>query len=249
MGSRKKTHGEFLSEVITLVGDDYTFLDNYTGCHSKMKVRHEECNYAYLVRAAAFLNGSRCPKCFGSTKKTSGEFAQEVRQLVGDEYSLIDDYVNAKTKMNIKHMECGHIYSVAPNHFLRGKRCPNCPESKSKGELSISNALTKHGVHYECQYKSLKCKNKRMLPFDYVVFKGSEVAALIEYDGELHYIAKDFFGGESALRETQRRDAIKTKYCADNGIPLIRIPYWEFDNIDEILTRELLPLIDKSNAS
>ena len=31
----------------------------------------------------------------------------------------------------------------------------------------------------------------------------------------------------------------KTQYCKENNIKLIRIPYWEFDNIEEILNREL----------
>ena len=32
---------------------------------------------------------------------------------------------------------------------------------------------------------------------------------------------------------------MKNKYAMDNDIQLIRIPYWEFDNIEEILKREL----------
>lgn len=36
------------------------------------------------------------------------------------------------------------------------------------------------------------------------------------------------------------RDTIKTIYCKENEIKLIRIPYWDFDNIEEILCKELL---------
>lgn len=32
---------------------------------------------------------------------------------------------------------------------------------------------------------------------------------------------------------------IKNKYCLDNNIRLIRIPYWNFDKIEEILLKEL----------
>ena len=41
------------------------------------------------------------------------------------------------------------------------------------------------------------------------------------------------------LLDQQKRDEIKTKYCIDKNIPLIRIPYWEYDNIENILAREL----------
>ena len=37
------------------------------------------------------------------------------------------------------------------------------------------------------------------------------------------------------LKEMQRRDQIKTDFCKDNNIELIRIPYWEFDCIEDIL--------------
>ena len=34
-------------------------------------------------------------------------------------------------------------------------------------------------------------------------------------------------------------DTVKTKYCQDNNIKLIRIPYWEEKNIKNILMKEL----------
>ena len=34
----------------------------------------------------------------------------------------------------------------------------------------------------------------------------------------------------------QKYDNLKNEYCIKNNIPLIRIPYWEKDNISEILT-------------
>jgi hypothetical protein len=37
------------------------------------------------------------------------------------------------------------------------------------------------------------------------------------------------------LKDQQHRDEIKNQYCKDHEITLIRIPYWEFDNIEEIL--------------
>lgn len=32
---------------------------------------------------------------------------------------------------------------------------------------------------------------------------------------------------------------VKNKFCKDNNIKLIRIPYWEYDNIEKILIKEL----------
>ena len=33
-----------------------------------------------------------------------------------------------------------------------------------------------------------------------------------------------------------KRDNIKSNYCKINNIPLLLIPYWDFDNIDELVT-------------
>jgi hypothetical protein len=55
---------------------------------------------------------------------------------------------------------------------------------------------------------------------------------LIEYNGEQHYIDK--FGKEKFIQQ-QRNDKMKHEYCNRKNIKLINIPYWEFDNIENIL--------------
>ena len=47
----------------------------------------------------------------------------------------------------------------------------------------------------------------------------------IEYDGEQHFMPKEFFGGEEGFSRRQQLDKLKDKYCEENGIKLIRIPY------------------------
>ncbi len=69
----------------------------------------------------------------------------------------------------------------------------------------------------------------------------------IEYDGEQHYKAFDHFGGKEKLRLTQKRDDIKNNYCKDNCINLLRVPYWELDNIEDILDEEFERLRSLSN--
>ena len=63
----------------------------------------------------------------------------------------------------------------------------------------------------------------------------------IEYDGEQHFRPSAFSGDEkeaqAKFEEDQKRDAIKNKFCKDNEINLVRIPYWEFKNIDSILNK------------
>jgi hypothetical protein len=66
----------------------------------------------------------------------------------------------------------------------------------------------------------------------------------IEYQGEHHYFPVDFAGNgkewaEEQFKENQIKDQIKRDYCNKNNIKLLEIPYWEFDNIENILESKL----------
>lgn len=61
-----------------------------------------------------------------ATGKTDAEFKQEVKALVGDEYTPLTTYVNRSEKITMRHNTCGTEYQVAPTNFLRGNRCPKC---------------------------------------------------------------------------------------------------------------------------
>ena len=57
----------------------------------------------------------------------------------------------------------------------------------------------------------------------------------IEFDGEQHFKAKEYFGGKEEFRNIKRRDKIKNKYCEMNNVNLIRIKYTKINEIDKIL--------------
>ena len=60
----------------------------------------------------------------------------------------------------------------------------------------------------------------------------------IEYDGEYHYL-ESTRNSKKKLKLQQKRDKIKTDYCKQNNIELLRIPYWEKENIEEILEQKV----------
>nr|DAT80316.1 MAG TPA: restriction enzyme [Bacteriophage sp.] len=41
----------------------------------------------------------------------------------------------------------------------------------------------------------------------------------------------------STYKSQQKKDSLKTEYCNRNGIKLIRIPYTDFDNVENILDK------------
>lgn len=65
----------------------------------------------------------------------------------------------------------------------------------------------------------------------------------IEYDGQQHYQPVRFFGtdkdAQQVFERTQANDKIKNRYCEENNINLLRIPYWEQNNIETIINNYL----------
>ena len=81
--------------------------------------------------------------------------------------------------------------------------------------------------------------------FDFAIFDESQLMFLFELDGEGHYLPIPFgkmteTQAQENLKQQQIRDQIKTDYCKKNDIQLIRVPYWDFDNIEDILTSVLI---------
>jgi len=102
---------------------------------------------------------------------------------------------------------------------------------------SVEKYLETHGVQYVKEKRFNDCKNIRPLPFDYYI---PEKNICIEVDGEFHYPRNSLaINHESLYENVARRDNIKTEYCKDNNIKLIRIPYFEMPHFEEILNREL----------
>ena len=94
---------------------------------------------------------------------------------------------------------------------------------KSCYEKLVADFLEEQNIPYKREFKFTDCKKKKMLPFDFCLWYDSSNRILIEVDGELHYKTS------SRLKEVQDNDEYKTRYCDYKKIPLLRIPYWEFN--------------------
>jgi hypothetical protein len=114
--------------------------------------------------------------------------------------------------------------------------CPAC--SQSRGEKRIDSFLTNNNFIFKREKSLLGCKSIRNLLFDFVIYFKKYVF-VCEFHGEQHYASIEYFGGEQTFKTRKERDKIKQKYCEENNIPLIIIPYWDYDKIEEILTHEL----------
>ena len=221
-GNLKKTDAQFKQEVFNLVGNEYTFLESYVDNKTKLRVKHNKCGNIYKVTPGSFLQGSRCPYCCWGHKKTGIEFTKQIFDLVGSEYIFLDSYIDAQTKIKVKHNKCGNIYKVAPYHFLEGHRCPYC--NSPKGETLITKILDTLNIKYEPQKTFDELRDVQPLSYDFYI---QDQNILIEYQGKQHYQPVDHFGGEAKFELQQKHDKMKAEYAKDNGYNLITVPYTE----------------------
>lgn len=107
----------------------------------------------------------------------------------------------------------------------------------SKGEQAIELLLITNNIPYKRQFTFSNCKYQKELPFDFVIFNANhEIIYAIEYDGEQHFkFIQHWHKTEEGFKQQQLRDSIKTDFCKINNIKLIRIPYTEYNNIEQIL--------------
>lgn len=100
----------------------------------------------------------------------------------------------------------------------------------SIGEQNIKEILDKNNIIYAQEYSVKELNNKR---FDFAIYdKNNNIIRLIEFDGRQHYEPyPDKWEKDCPLEIRQERDKIKNEYALSHNIPLIRIPYWERDNI------------------
>lgn len=229
-----KSKNDFINLI---TNEGYLLINNYKNSKEKVKLLHIKCNNIYEVTPNMFQQGYRCPYCAGNHKKNTKEFKELLFNLVGNEYSLIGTYKNSLTKVKIKHNKCNNTYEVTPNNFLnRDNRCPYCKQ-RSKGETKIRNYLNSNKYSFEEQYSFKDCKYKGLLYYDFKV-NLNNTFILIEYDGIQHFKETKKFGNDR-LEIQKIRDRIKDDYCLNNNIKLIRIPYYNYNNIEEILNEEL----------
>lgn len=128
--------------------------------------------------------------------------------------------------------DCGNIVHVSTSNLNCGNTSSCGCINYSIGEKNIADWLTNHNIKYKKEWKIPKTYYR----FDFAILDEENRPILfIEFDGEQHYTdVKGVWGyNTEGLEEVKKRDMIKNQYAIDNKIMLVRIPYWERDNINK----------------
>ena len=196
------------------------------------------CGNIYSVSRDSLVNKKSecCNKCKGEKIRQKAEERGLTTWQKGDRFGMLEIIESAGTRGNHSYVkckcDCGNIVNIRVEHLKSNHhgRTISCGcASKSSGEIKITQILEKANIDFQSQYR-IKAFSLSS-PFDFAIFKDEKLLGLIEYDGEQHFESVDFFGGEEQLKLQRERDERKNKWCEENNIRLIRIPYTEYDNL------------------
>lgn len=163
----KLTTKEFEEHIRKTDGDKYSLLSEYISDSEKVKLKHNECGHIWNISPSHYKQGKRCPKCKGVNKKTTIEFKQEMKSIIGDQYILLEEYKGANKKIKVMHnsSNCNnHIYETTPSNIKRGRGCPKCAVLSRSGEnhFRYNNKLTdedrKNNGRHSLEYKKWRDK-------------------------------------------------------------------------------------------
>lgn len=241
--TKTKSADEYTKEFYQEVGNEYTIITPYKNARTKIKIKHNKCGYVYWVRPRDFIRGNRCPIQHKAYKKTTADFQKDLDLKYGSGiYLVLGTYINRFTKLEIKHLKCGHIWETTPNNLLSGYGCDRCgTASRTNSEPIVRHLLDQLKVNYKYHqhFWWLRYKGPQHLDF---YFPDKKIA--IEIDGLQHSKNINYFNNN--LIKNKLRDKNKDILCKKHGVQLIRIPY-KGSHYTEDLKREVLKVLKQYN--
>ena len=177
----------------------------------------------------------RCPEKT-ITRHSTEDFISKAIKVWGDkyDYSLVD-YKNALEPVKILHR--GIVYEQRPTSHLEGM----APEFRKNEESIIRDLMEESDFKGIREIKDFLRKFKidflqnhmlDKIEFDFYL---PSIRVCIEFDGIYHFLQIEELGGLNTYEKSKIDEKIKSDYCEDNYIDLVKIRYDQIDNIYMIL--------------
>lgn len=202
--------------------------------HNMVNFTCKKCGRVNTKNVANFLTQKYdCSYCEGTKQnKDTDIFLSELREKSGNNFTLLTEYINAKTPIKIRCNRCNFIRTVKPNTFLASCYCPKCDKKDSKGEKKIKLFLEKRNINFIPQMYF----SNWSIGIHYFDFYIPEYNLILEYNGIQHYYFNEYF--HKSLEEFEYRknkDKIKKETALKNNFNYISISYTLINELDSIL--------------
>lgn len=205
----------------------------------------EERRRGYIVYICQCDCGNIERKTLSDIRNIKGQFCNKCRieNLEGQIFTYLTPIIYTGTinrnAMWLCKCQCGNELIVSASNLKSGNTKSCGCLIKSAGESKIEELLTQNNIIFEAQKTFDSCRfnlTNALARFDYYL---PAYNILIEYDGIQHFKQRN---GREELSKIQERDRYKTQWCKENNIPLIRIPYTDYNKLS---IEYLLKLIEE----
>ena len=231
-----KSTSTFVEEMKNL-DENIEILGEYTGSHDKIMCRCITHNVIFYSNPTHLLQGkSGCKKCEGdkiSSRliKPQDDFIRDV-QRINPYVEIVDKYTGAQNRIRVQCTRCFNIWTPVAGSLLSGHGCPVC--NMSKGERAIAVFLDNNHISYNPQKSYSELRGVGGLPLSYDFYL-PEYNLLIEYQGGYH----DHTVPTQTDKEYEiqvEHDKRKKEYALTHNYNFLEIWYYDFNNIERILT-------------
>ena len=212
----KMTTEQYISRASIAHANKYDYSKvNYVNANNKITIICKEHGEFEQIPDFHLNRKCGCPKCADNVALTTPEFIDRANKIHGSDkydYSKVE-YVNSRIHVNIVCNEHGE-FEQTPTRHLKGDGCPHCI---NKTEYKLFELLKARYPTVQRQFKAEWCKQKRCLPFDFVI---EEHKIIIEMDGPQHFTQ---VANWRPPELQQQQDLFKTKCAVENGYTVIRV--------------------------
>ena len=231
-------------EVVAIVRQKGTSIllnpEEYIGIDKKnLLFKCCDCNNLFTTSLLIFRAGTgKCLECAKDEmvrdKRINKNTIRKMIESKNDNIWINQDSYKTVDKNNllIQCGTCGNLFKMSYANYRKdwfSGKCRRCSE-KSIGEKQIAQTLDHYKIKYTRQeHFDGSLRDIKPIPLDFYL---ADYNLAIEFDGIQHYIPTY---GEEKFKTTKLHDAMKDNYCRWNNIDLLRIPYWEGSNIEQIL--------------
>lgn len=113
-------------------------------------LEHKNCGGSFEVNLRNFTKRGTCLCCERIRPRgyTTKLFSEKVRELVGEEYRIVNDFEDQKKEVQFLHNKCGTITSMRPSEFLTGQRCALCRISYTETDIREAVNLCTGGFYH-----------------------------------------------------------------------------------------------------
>lgn len=161
----KKTQKEYIDDLKN-VNPNIKLIGEYKTANDLTLHQCLICNHTWNAKPGNILSGKGCPFCNGGKRKSHKGYVEELK-VVNHNIIVLDEYINAKTKILHKCLVCGYEWMVVPSSILHGCGCPEC------GKKSIGNSNRKKHEEY---VQDLYNVNQNVIPLE--KYKGADIKTL-----------------------------------------------------------------------